>query len=160
MQISATGVHVAHGGMQFMSSLPCYRDFPQMCDADTGGIWVNTQMQVLFDGPGTKNTITNVFAAGDVCSVSRTSVSTDSNWFQMRLWSQARSMGQVWLFRGVVSSSDLVIGSSFFNGKMCNPYFHTFLPSTASKNTKASWTTNGKNGTQHVIKDNYNRQFV
>lgn len=56
-----------------------------LCDglslAEDGGIKVDDQM---------KTSIENVFAAGDVCSVSWP---LSQHWFQMRLWTQARQMG-------------------------------------------------------------------
>ena len=58
-----------------------------ICRAPDGGIAVDMDMCTSCDG---------VFAAGDACFVSREvegAGATHTTWFQMRLWSQARSMG-------------------------------------------------------------------
>jgi NADPH-dependent 2,4-dienoyl-CoA reductase/sulfur reductase-like enzyme len=60
---------------------------PEIERAQDGGIAVDIDMQTSCDG---------VFAAGDVCTVVRDTEmapGTHTTWFQMRLWSQARSMG-------------------------------------------------------------------
>ena len=52
--------------------------------APDGGIVVDSDMRTSCAG---------VFAAGDACTVSRGGGAGNAGWFQMRLWSQARSMG-------------------------------------------------------------------
>jgi hypothetical protein len=60
---------------------------PEIERAHDGGIAVNVDMRTSCDG---------IFAAGDACTVLRDpemALGTHTTWFQMRLWSQARSMG-------------------------------------------------------------------
>ncbi|KRY14228.1 Pyridine nucleotide-disulfide oxidoreductase domain-containing protein 1, partial [Trichinella patagoniensis] len=49
--------------------------------ADDGGLLIDDQMQTNFE---------DIFAAGDVCTAGW---EPDPNWFQMRLWTQAKQMG-------------------------------------------------------------------
>ncbi|KRX77854.1 Pyridine nucleotide-disulfide oxidoreductase domain-containing protein 1 [Trichinella sp. T6] len=49
--------------------------------ADDGGLLIDDQMQTNFE---------DIFAAGDVCTAGW---ELDPNWFQMRLWTQAKQMG-------------------------------------------------------------------
>uniref|UniRef100_UPI00358F0E13 pyridine nucleotide-disulfide oxidoreductase domain-containing protein 1 n=1 Tax=Myxine glutinosa TaxID=7769 RepID=UPI00358F0E13 len=70
--VSATGVR------------PCTQPFlegNELIMAEDGGLLVDDHM---------KTSVPDVYAAGDVCSVSWT---RDVHWFQMRLWTQARQMG-------------------------------------------------------------------
>ena len=60
---------------------------PEIERAQDGGVAVDIDMRTSCDG---------IFAAGDACTVSRDpqrALGAHTTWFQMRLWSQARSMG-------------------------------------------------------------------
>jgi len=72
--------------------------FPVRVEESDGGIAVNRYMQA-FDCNG--NVLEHIYAAGDACSCSWPDHLTEdqrygspqSTWFQMRLWSQAKTMG-------------------------------------------------------------------
>ena len=59
-------------------------DLADEMDHEGGGIKVNTQMQSSLEW---------LYAAGDCCAVWQWPEDEVENWFQMRLWSQARVMG-------------------------------------------------------------------
>jgi hypothetical protein len=90
--VNATGV---------LANLPVFKSTSALetvkIDSDTHGVCVDAEMRALIDSKS--KCFTSVYAAGDCCSISIHLWDDDSLhsevplWFQMRLWSQARSQG-------------------------------------------------------------------
>ncbi|KRY46015.1 Pyridine nucleotide-disulfide oxidoreductase domain-containing protein 1 [Trichinella britovi] len=72
--------------------------------ADDGGLLVDDQMQTNFE---------DIFAAGDVCTAGW---EPDPNWFQMRLWTQAKQMGS---YAGLCMAMNFAGSKMELDGSFC-----------------------------------------